>query len=390
MSISRIRPSGVERRAAFQADRILDAAAELDMRMVGLARAVADPDHVAGGRVPVAAGGIDARHRLLEAEQQRLVAGEEIRLPQLRVRFRVDADGAHEAQRLGDLVGQRLVALALRAVGDEAEHPLMHVLEVGVAARREGAEQVQRRRRLPVGHLLPRRIGRARLLGEGDVVDDVAAIARQLDVALPLRRRGARLGELAGDAADLHHRRGRRRRSAPPPSAGRRGRSRGCCRRRARRSSRRNRRPGAGKPCRARRRQAWPSACAPRLQKPAADRWRAAPRRRRAPRGRDRPAPARSACSRQLAGVHFSLITELQPKPRPILRNRPGSGAVYTPLPCPCQQFATGGARHGSSVRPCVRPVAPAAAVMDARRRSPSRAVEDQEHQPAADAQSSR
>ena len=67
-----------EARPAFQADRILDAAAELDMRAVGLARAVADPDHVRGGVVPVAAGGIDARHRLLVAEQQRFVAGVEI------------------------------------------------------------------------------------------------------------------------------------------------------------------------------------------------------------------------------------------------------------------------------------------------------------------------
>ena len=44
----------------------------------------------------------------------------------------------------------------------------------------------------------------ARELG---AVDDVAAIARQLHAAALLGRRGARLGELAGDAADLHHRR---------------------------------------------------------------------------------------------------------------------------------------------------------------------------------------
>ena len=81
--------------------------------------------------------------------------------------------------RLGDAVGQRLVALALRAVGDEAEHPAVHVLEVGIAALREGAQQVERRGRLAVGHLLALRIGHARLLVELDAVDDVAAIARQ-------------------------------------------------------------------------------------------------------------------------------------------------------------------------------------------------------------------
>ena len=69
---------GLERRAAFEAERIFDAAAEFDMGMIGLARAVADPQHVAGGGVPVAGRRIDARHRLLVAEQQRLVAGVEI------------------------------------------------------------------------------------------------------------------------------------------------------------------------------------------------------------------------------------------------------------------------------------------------------------------------
>ena len=45
--------------------------------------------------------------------------------------------------------------------------------------------------------------------GEVVVVDDVAAIGRQFDAAALLGRRRARLGELAGDAADLHHRRRR-------------------------------------------------------------------------------------------------------------------------------------------------------------------------------------
>src|SRR5919202_4062139 len=69
---------GLERRPALQADRVLDAAAELHMGAVGLTRAVADPDEVARGRVPVARRGIDARHGLLVAEQQRLVAGEKV------------------------------------------------------------------------------------------------------------------------------------------------------------------------------------------------------------------------------------------------------------------------------------------------------------------------
>ena len=84
----------------------------------------------------------------------------------------------------------------------------MHVLEAGIAALREGAQQVERRRRLPVRHLLAGRIGHARLLVELDAVDDVAAIAGQRHAVDRLAVGRARLGELAGDAADLHHRLG--------------------------------------------------------------------------------------------------------------------------------------------------------------------------------------
>ena len=82
----------------------------------------------------------------------------------------------------------------------------MHVFDAGVAALREGAQQIERRRRLAIGLNLPARVGTARLLGEGDVVDDVAAIARQLLAVALFGRRRARLGELAGDAADFDHR----------------------------------------------------------------------------------------------------------------------------------------------------------------------------------------
>jgi hypothetical protein len=54
------------------------------MGAVRLAGAVADPQHVGRGVVPVAGRGIDAGQRLLVAEQQRLVAGVEVGLAQLR------------------------------------------------------------------------------------------------------------------------------------------------------------------------------------------------------------------------------------------------------------------------------------------------------------------
>ena len=85
------------------------------MGVVELAGAVADPDHVAGGGVPVAGGGIDAGHGLLVAEQQRLVAGVEVGGAQFGMGLEVDAAGAHEVERLGDAVGQLLVAAATAA-----------------------------------------------------------------------------------------------------------------------------------------------------------------------------------------------------------------------------------------------------------------------------------
>ncbi len=176
------------------------------MRVVGLARAVTDPDHVAGGGVPVARGGVDAGQRFLIAKQQRLMAREEIGLAQARIVVRRDADRPHEVHGFGDAIGKLAVALALRAVLDEAEHPLVDVLEVGVAAHRKRAQKVQRRSRLAVGHRLAFRVRNARFLGEFDAVDDVAAVAWQRNAVLGLDIGRARLGELAGDTADLDHR----------------------------------------------------------------------------------------------------------------------------------------------------------------------------------------
>ncbi|ENN89244.1 hypothetical protein RHSP_51838 [Rhizobium freirei PRF 81] len=196
----------LQRRTALEADRVLDAAEIFDMRVICLARAVADPEHVARGRVPVAGGGVDAGESLFVAEQQCLMAGEEIGFAQARIALGGDADRAHEIHGLADTVGELTVTLALRAVLDEAEHPLLHIFEVGIATHRKGAQQVQRRGRLAVSHQLALGIGNTPFFGEIDAVDDVAAIARQRDAILRFDVRGARLGELAGDTTDLHHR----------------------------------------------------------------------------------------------------------------------------------------------------------------------------------------
>ena len=83
----------------------------------------------------------------------------------------------------------------------------MHARQVGEAALGERAQQVERGR-APGGSRARSRCGSGRA-GRGverEVVDHVAAERRQLDAVARLGGRRARLGELAGDAADLHGR----------------------------------------------------------------------------------------------------------------------------------------------------------------------------------------
>ena len=81
----------------------------------------------------------------------------------------------------------------------------MRVLQIGIAAIGKSADQVQRRRRLPIRHDLPLRIGDTRRGGEFDPVDHIPAIGRQFHITDFLVRRGARLGKLPRNAAHLHH-----------------------------------------------------------------------------------------------------------------------------------------------------------------------------------------
>ena len=83
-SIRRSRSSGSHGRAAFHADRVLDAAQELDMGAVDLAGAVAEPQQMGRAVVPVAGRRIDAGQRLLIGQEQRLVRGVELGLADLR------------------------------------------------------------------------------------------------------------------------------------------------------------------------------------------------------------------------------------------------------------------------------------------------------------------
>jgi len=109
------------------------------MGVVQLARAVADPDHVTRRAVPVASGGILPRHRLLVAEQQRLVARVHVGAAQLRMIFEIEPARLHEVERFGDAVGHLAIAVHRLGVFYKTEHPLMHAPKTRVAAMREGA-----------------------------------------------------------------------------------------------------------------------------------------------------------------------------------------------------------------------------------------------------------
>ena len=197
---------GFGRGTDLEADGVADAPHELDMRAVQLAGAIADPEEMRRTGISVAAGGIDARQRLLIGQQQRLMAGVEIRLADLRRGFRGHAAGAHEVERLVDPRRQILVAGGEGAALHEAEVPAMDAVEIGIAAGREGAQQVERAGGLEIARLHAHRVRHAGLSGEGRAVDDVAAIARQRVLTDRLGLGAARLGELARHAAHLHHR----------------------------------------------------------------------------------------------------------------------------------------------------------------------------------------
>jgi hypothetical protein len=76
---------GGGRGADLAADRVADAAEELDVRAVELAGALADPEHVRRAVVPVAGERVLPGERLLVAEHQRLVARVERRPREVRL-----------------------------------------------------------------------------------------------------------------------------------------------------------------------------------------------------------------------------------------------------------------------------------------------------------------
>ena len=120
----------------------------------------------------------------------------------------VGAGRLHELDRAVDLVRETLVLL-VGGVLREALVPGVHLAEVGEAALRERADEIDGGCRGVVALQQPLRVGPARTLGEVEAVDDVAAVGRKRDVAARLGVARAGLGELARHPPHLHdgHRR---------------------------------------------------------------------------------------------------------------------------------------------------------------------------------------
>ena len=160
--------------------------------------------------VPAAGQAVLPRQRLLIRKQQRLVAGVEARALDLRHRLGRHAARFHEGERLGNPLGGLLIFLRPRAAIHEVVRPGVDLVEVRIAAAREGAQQVQRRRRLVVRLDHARGVGLAARRLEADIVDDVTAIAGQRDAVHLFHVGRTRLCELTRHAAELHDRHLRR------------------------------------------------------------------------------------------------------------------------------------------------------------------------------------
>ncbi len=153
------------------------------MRAVEFAGAFADPQHVRRAVEPSAGQRVLAGQRLLVAEDQCLVRGEHVDLGEVRVRFGVDAAGAHEGERPLDLGGDGLVALPFGAGCHELLGPGVDSRQIGETALGERSQQVQRRRRLVVGLHEALGVGDPRCFRGIEVVDDVATERRQFEIA---------------------------------------------------------------------------------------------------------------------------------------------------------------------------------------------------------------
>jgi hypothetical protein len=193
-------------RADLHADRIVDAAQIFHMRAIGPTGTVAAPKEVGRAAVPITGRRIDPGQGLLVGQEQGFVGDVEVGLAHISGRGAGHPAGGHEGERLVDALGEITVAFRQRRALDEAQVPAMDLVQVGIAAGGERAEQVELAGGLEVGQFHAAGVGAAGFGGEVRAVDDIAAVGGQGDAVLGFGIGTTGLGELAGHAPHLRHR----------------------------------------------------------------------------------------------------------------------------------------------------------------------------------------
>ncbi len=194
-----LQPFGAHGRADLHADGIGDAAKIFDVRAVDIGGAHADPRHVRGQVVPVLLALDVARLRLLGQQMQPFVAGVEVAAG--RGVHPLPAHRLEEIQRFGDRVDDLLIRVAQRRVAQEAQVPVLRVMQIGEAAVDQGAHEIQGERGALIAAQQQLRIRLALRRGEAGPIDVVAAIAtaESRRRAFPCRRSAAwRTGRRSG------------------------------------------------------------------------------------------------------------------------------------------------------------------------------------------------
>src|SRR5262249_15011448 len=128
-------------RTDLDAQRVGDAAEELDVSAREVTCPVADPGEVRAEVIPALAAWYAARLGLLVVEMQPLMAGEELDAADL-----VQPPAAHgleEPQRLADVVDHPLVVAVGGRRPGKVEVPPFRMVQIGKSAAHQGADEVE-------------------------------------------------------------------------------------------------------------------------------------------------------------------------------------------------------------------------------------------------------
>ena len=199
-----LQPGGIHRRADLDGDGIGDTAKVLDVRAVELRGAHSDPRQVRGKVVPAVLSRDEASLRLFIEQMQPLVARVEV--DDRRLVHAASTDAFEEIEGIADRAHDALVGFLELRMLDEAEVPILGMVQIGETAIDQRPNKIQCQRRPLVAPQQQLGIRRARLGGEFRAIDEIAAVARKREPVAGLHVRRAGLGVLPGHAPDADDR----------------------------------------------------------------------------------------------------------------------------------------------------------------------------------------